>query len=190
MKSPSVLDELESHLRDEVETQLRLGLTELQAFEIAVERIGPIKTLGREFTEEQRLINAALFGCAGLYSLVGCVPVLFKLGSFSDITSTQQISAVTAVVITALSLLSGRFFARIAPVICDKRLRTLAYVAGIFFVGLWLLFFYRLVMTRLEWDMSQLVVAILWAWIPMAVLCGTILGMERAAVARTPKAHV
>jgi uncharacterized membrane protein YidH (DUF202 family) len=49
LKNPNVLDELESHLREEAERQVKLGLAPQDAFETAVERIGQPKTLNDEF---------------------------------------------------------------------------------------------------------------------------------------------
>src|SRR5271169_6343991 len=47
--SAEALDELESHLRDDVEEQVRAGLSAETAFEAAVERIGQANLLRREF---------------------------------------------------------------------------------------------------------------------------------------------
>src|SRR5262245_19541406 len=43
------LDELESHLRDEVRQQTQAGHAEDRAFELAVERLGAPQTLAAEF---------------------------------------------------------------------------------------------------------------------------------------------
>src|SRR6266481_1699859 len=45
------LDELESHLREDIEEQIRAGVTPQQAFEIAVERIGGTQALKAEFAK-------------------------------------------------------------------------------------------------------------------------------------------
>jgi len=49
LKNANVLDELESHLREEAERQVKLGLLPQDAFETAVQRIGEAKTLNHEF---------------------------------------------------------------------------------------------------------------------------------------------
>jgi len=51
VKTPTVLDELESHLRDEVEQQMRSGMEAQEAFEIAVQRIGKPAALQNEFAK-------------------------------------------------------------------------------------------------------------------------------------------
>jgi hypothetical protein len=49
VKSNEVLNELESHLRDEIDQQTRAGLPPQQAFETAIERMGRGQALKREF---------------------------------------------------------------------------------------------------------------------------------------------
>jgi len=54
IKTPDVLDELESHLREDVDQQVRSGLSQQQAFEDAVQRIGQRQALKREFCKVSR----------------------------------------------------------------------------------------------------------------------------------------
>jgi hypothetical protein len=49
IKNPSVVDELESHLREDVERQMQAGFTGEEAFQAAVQRIGQPNSLRREF---------------------------------------------------------------------------------------------------------------------------------------------
>lgn len=51
VKNPNVLDELESHLREDVARQAQSGLGGEQAFEAAVQRIGQAGPLKREFAK-------------------------------------------------------------------------------------------------------------------------------------------
>jgi hypothetical protein len=48
------LDELESHLRDDVQQQIRIGLAPEQAFETAVDRMGGARALKSEFAKISR----------------------------------------------------------------------------------------------------------------------------------------
>lgn len=58
VKSPVPLDELESHLRDDVEEQERSGLSTQQAFEAAVHRMGQAGEIRSEFeTASSSIIN-------------------------------------------------------------------------------------------------------------------------------------
>src|SRR5438046_458845 len=49
VKSREILEELESHLRDDVEAQMKSGMSAQEGFEAAVERIGQPRALQREF---------------------------------------------------------------------------------------------------------------------------------------------
>jgi hypothetical protein len=51
IKSPVPLDELESHLRDEIARQIERGLDEQRAFEVSCARIGCAADLKREFAK-------------------------------------------------------------------------------------------------------------------------------------------
>jgi len=51
IKTPAPMEELESHLRDDIEQQMQAGLSQQQAFAIAVQRIGQIDALKVEFAK-------------------------------------------------------------------------------------------------------------------------------------------
>lgn len=53
IKAPVPLDELENHLREEIERQMRAGTDAQQAFTLAVERIGKGEKLREEFRKVQ-----------------------------------------------------------------------------------------------------------------------------------------
>src|ERR1043166_6911105 len=59
MRRREVLDELETHLRDDVEQQTRAGLAAQEAFARAVDRIGQAGTLRLEFAKIDESIWAA-----------------------------------------------------------------------------------------------------------------------------------
>src|SRR6185436_20064137 len=69
ISSAAVLDELESHLREEVEHLTRSGSETQPAFETAVQRIGPASALKLEFAKtngaSHRLALKPLIGCLG-----------------------------------------------------------------------------------------------------------------------------
>jgi len=182
------LDELESHLRDDVDALLRTGIAEQQAFETAVARIGNVQTLEGEFNREYKIKDAVLLVVMILYFLASGIPVLLKLFSFSDINSAQQRSALAAMTLTGVAFFAGRRLGQILPVV-SKRVLLVIAGAGLTLFLLWQAVFYHYVMTRAEWDVSQLVVAILWAMMP-ASFFSIHLGMEEGALGRTPKTHV
>ena len=197
LKSPVPLDELENHLRDDIAAQTRSGLEAQQAFEAAVERVGQASALKAEFEKagdvkrarELKLIGTILVGTACFYPLLVGVVVLFKTGSFADISFQQQMSASVAVALTALLLVSGHVAHRFLPVISHKRTRLGVIAAGIFLLFGWLGIFYQLVMTRFEFNLSQLGVAVLWALTPWGAILGCIYGLERAALEKAAERH-
>ena len=81
IKTPVPLEELEIHLRDEIERHEEAGLNESQAFHAAVEKIGQAHLLQKEFKKvekDHKIIRAIMLGigwlAAGnilLYGVVG-----------------------------------------------------------------------------------------------------------------------
>lgn len=53
VKTPAVLDELESHLREEIEQQMRVGANEERALANATQKIGPADALKAEFRKNR-----------------------------------------------------------------------------------------------------------------------------------------
>jgi hypothetical protein len=53
IRSPAPLEELEAHLREEIERRMKSGLSEQNAFEISVRRIGRPKILESEFKKNE-----------------------------------------------------------------------------------------------------------------------------------------
>ena len=65
IKSPVPLEELEIHLREEIERHTEAGLNKSQAFQAAVEKIGQAHLLQREFKKVEKshkIIRAIMLG--------------------------------------------------------------------------------------------------------------------------------
>jgi len=73
IKFPVPLDELEIHLREEIERQVRSGLNPQQAFEAAAQQIGEAKAVKSEFNKIERKImtRIAIIGLGIFAILVG-----------------------------------------------------------------------------------------------------------------------
>ncbi len=71
IKTPVPLEELESHLRDDVEQQVRAGLSLQQAFETAIPRIGQAAVLEREFEKVGGLRSTRARAKQALFTLAG-----------------------------------------------------------------------------------------------------------------------
>jgi len=86
IETPKILDELESHLRDDVEEQLRRGISEQEACEGAVQRMGQASPLAGEFAkgqgrnlELQRILKGFL--CIARAGLIMAVTSIVFLGA-------------------------------------------------------------------------------------------------------------
>src|SRR5271170_6644818 len=88
IKTPVPLEELENHLREEIERQMKSELNEQKAFEVAVGRIGQANSLKMEFKKvndvdkaQQRKRAGFIFAAMlGLYSLA--ITCLLSKGDF------------------------------------------------------------------------------------------------------------
>ena len=75
IKSPVPLEELESHLREEIQRQMQLGLDAAKAFEISIQRIGDAQSLTGEFKkiEESFMKRTVKIG-------IGVIGILLGIG--------------------------------------------------------------------------------------------------------------
>ena len=71
IKTPVPLEELEIHLREEIEQQRKSGLSEQESFKISVQRIGQPNMLKSEFKKSERkqmkriiIVSAGVIGVA------------------------------------------------------------------------------------------------------------------------------
>jgi hypothetical protein len=88
INTPVPLEELENHLRDEVEQQMQSGLSAQQAFEIAARRIGEASALKHEFRQvngwgERKQMKRVVAIISALFGMVfGLSLVLPQLGQW------------------------------------------------------------------------------------------------------------
>src|SRR5688500_9697725 len=101
IERPEILDELESHLRSEIDRHLAAGWDPQRAFKTAVQQMGDARTIKSEFEsagdcqppELQKLLWVACIGFAALVSVVssyvfltsesGWAKTVFGLGAVS-----------------------------------------------------------------------------------------------------------
>ena len=74
IKSAEVLDELESHLRDDIERRIRAGADAARVFRVAVAQFGPPKSLKAEFekvqNKERKFMKRGLIISAGVIGIM------------------------------------------------------------------------------------------------------------------------
>src|SRR5262249_16628667 len=144
IKTSTVLDELESHLREDVERQMKSGATAEQAFQEAVERIGQSSLLKAEFAKlggfrearQGKLIGIALCVLDAAFSLMWAPRFL----TIHEMAIGQRILGLGAFAVTFLSVLSWRFSYKYLPVIRNRPFRMAAGVTcslvGVFWLYL------------------------------------------------------
>jgi hypothetical protein len=198
IKSPVPLDELECHLRDEIDEQGKAGLGEADAFRAAVKNLGPAPVLQPEFKKVERkkalgwsrefgdsLDQIMITVCPYLFSVMLLFiggQILFKNGIMGLESFSQQVSCWAALATSLLFVWSGRWVYWLLPVIRTKRMRdAVGYVSGAL-MAIWLVaFFYTVAPWCLDNGFS-FVVVFLWGCItPIAALAGLVFGIETAA---------
>jgi hypothetical protein len=190
IKTPVPLEELEIHLRENIERQIQSGMNDQEAFEVANQQIGKANLLKEEFAKVEAakkarrdkledimllvLTNLILWGMGGM--------ALFKFAGLSQITSRQQMSWLAATAMSSLLIWSGQLSSRILPVIRDKRIRVLISYSAAVTVLLWISVFLDLIAPSLDLTTSQLKLMIPWVcFIPAGALAGLTRGLKITA---------
>ena len=101
VKSPEILSELESHLRDDVEQRMRSGLAAKQAFEVAVRQMGPVEVLSTEFAKvkgrgERLRLTLKVTCCVVFTGIIVLASGAFRVGMILG-TGILLFSALTCV---------------------------------------------------------------------------------------------
>ena len=135
VKTPVPLEELESHLRDEIKRQMQSGLSARQAFGIAVEKIGQAPELKREFKkigapmETQKIIKLAGIICVALAlfcQLLFCSPVVLTFISNHGLRLSLMATVLPLAVLVipvAIIVLSWKYNHKLLPIIRNQLLR-------------------------------------------------------------------
>jgi hypothetical protein len=194
IETPVPLNELESHLREAVEQQMRSGLGEQQAFEIALQRIGPASALKAEFEKVEdprkaRSRKQKIFFCnaaAVFYALIAIHTFFFRHDvSFS---LAERVLGLAAVALTVSLLWSVGYFDRILPVLTNKRVRTgVGLACGVLGI-LYTLIFMNFILPAFDFTAGSVTVVCLLALLPMAIGGIISFGLEEATHRRTATA--
>ena len=197
IKAPVPLEELEAHLREEIERQIRSGTNAQSAFDAAARQIGQAGELKAEFSKQRRLrdilgteiklvskewvlkwMPVTHLGLHTVSLLFIAVMVLFKAQGFAELTSSERASSLAAIALSGLFGYAGYFGYKVFPVIPNDWMRAIicGFVLAPVFLGI--MTFLSRVNVRLE----QLFVDICWViFVPFGALIGLAWGLERAA---------
>ena len=97
IRSRVFLDELESHLREDVQQQMRLGATGDTAFEAALTRLGGVRLLKTELEKEngEKPMKRVLIISAGVIAiLVGMAFVMPAVAQYRDLGGLSGVEVV------------------------------------------------------------------------------------------------
>jgi hypothetical protein len=195
IKTPVPLDELETHLRDEIERQMKSWLSEQEAFENSVLRIGRADALKTEFNKTggaKKRFDPALARVV-LYSAIVAFGWILIMGFHAfwkyEMNLAWRLAGVADMATITLSVLGWRWMNRAFPVIPDKRIRAAIGIVCGCFGAVGMIVFMKFVLPNFEFTEGQLTVVVLWGLTLMAG-CGVILaGLEEAARKRNIMAN-
>ncbi len=185
--APVPLEELEIHLREEIEQQTRSGLSVEKAFESAVQKIGRVYVLKTEFAKvngvkesnkwERRLAVFISLGVIIPLDIYG----LFK----NDISLAWRLLGFADVAAIVSAVLGCRYISKSFPFIPNKRIRTAIGLSFGLFSMIGMIVFMKFVLPNFELTEGQLTVVVLWALTLMAAFSVVLAGLEEAARKQT-----
>jgi hypothetical protein len=184
IKSPVPLDELEIHLREDLERRLEFGLSAQTAFPVAVERIGQGNLLKMEFKKvdgldkPQRRRIVLIYAFIIVFYSFALIYILCK----NDLSFDERLLGFSAVATALLSDYAAlRFAHRFFPIVTSRRHQSaIGLIGGISGMS-WFLAFAYLILPRCNFTPDQLLVAVLWALVPVIVLPTiTFIGLEKS----------
>jgi hypothetical protein len=183
IKSPELLDELENHLRETVEHQMKSGSKESDAFENAVRQMGQAASIKTEFEKACVLPGSAsrIILQAFIYSSMLGYLSLATFGLIKhNMSATERLLGFTALA-TMLLLAIGSFaiFRRCYNNATPLAGRTASIASATLLIG-WFVGFTFIVLPRCEFEITSLVVTLLWGLAPGAIAAGMMLAKEEA----------
>jgi len=191
IQTPVPLEELESHLREEIGRLVESGLDEQNAFRAAVQKMGAGQAIQNEFEKAggaQRgrlwmLYEVFFLVFALLYPiLVGTLAFYVKNGRFSEMTSGQQMSSLGAAATLSFFTLGMRWICGKLPVVYTRRIIKEAILVS---MVIWLLALVALdaegILPLYDYSDGQKGVVSLWASaVPFGILFGWAWGYANA----------
>ena len=189
IKTPVPLEELESHLREEIERQTKAGLSQQNAFTSSIQKLGSAHTVQNEFMKVDTIHSALKQKLMeiGLTLTTILVPLLFggvllKRAGFIDMTVAEQLSCLAALAAFSVLAWCGRLGQRFMPVIQNRRIRDAILFSCFGSLMLWWVVFFMLIVPRHDFTVGEFLVAFTWAFItPTGACIGLHWGIETAA---------
>jgi hypothetical protein len=188
IKNPTPLDELESHLREEVERQTRSGATSEKAFEIAVGRVGDANTLEAEFAKArgnrglaEKLMIAVCILFVSFIVFLSAVTLFFCYPNSGD-----RIVGSAAIICSLVAACYWSWAVPFLPVIQDSGKRNVAALACILAGWGVATFYCQVILPHFAPSVEGLLPAAgFWLMLPVAAGFGLGCGLDRAASGQT-----
>jgi len=189
IQTPVPLEELENHLREEVEQQINSGLDVDKAFAAAVLKVGHAHLVQGEFQKIETARGDRAWKIKQLMVMfgVGIFPVwvggmaLLKAGTFALSSSGERMSSLVAMIVFSLLFWGGWFSRGLLPVIPSKRTRDVIVGVGFGLVMLWWVVFLRVIVPNRDFTIGEFGPLFLWAFCtPAGAITGLALGLESA----------
>lgn len=183
VKTESILDELESHVREDVERSVRSGRDAEKAFAAAVKKIGPASALKKEFKKSaaagalEKLMIAAAALVLAFGAFLSIVTVLFCY-----LNIVERVMGFITIGLTFVTACGWPAFISRLPVIRPRRklqaVQVLCLLAG-FGVGT---FYVQLILPHFQHSADGIIPAIgFFGIFPIAVGLAVAAGLDRAA---------
>ena len=174
IQAPVPLEELESHLREEIKQQMKSGISAQTAFQTAMEKIGQGSLLKSEFKKAGRLDRIQLrkktgYFYAGILAFYSATMtyVMVKNGLS---TGEKLMGLASLATLLICSYLVWQIAPRFFPVITSRRVQSLIGISGGISGAMWFLIFANLILPSFNLTQGQLVVVVLWAMVPTLIL--------------------
>jgi hypothetical protein len=176
------LDELESHLREDVEEQTRSGADAESAFKHAVQRMGAAGRLQEEFrkfeTKRARKLKFDRY-CLGFASIM--ILLIWPLGLLkSEMQLRDRLLGFGAMILSVVFLWSGRYISKILPALSRTQTQIAHLTCGLATFA-WLMIYFYVILPRCNFTMGEVIVATIWAMTPCAMFGGITSGVNEAA---------
>lgn len=171
IESPGVMDELEAHLREEIERQVGDGAEAQAAFEISSKQIGSAKVLKTEFEKTSSFRKgferwAARLVMGGSAAALCCVLAMWTSVLLSrEMSPLYRLAGLGAVMTSVTAIFGGAFFKRFFPVLSERRLRKQVQFACLLPAVIWFLVFSKVILPNLDYehfDVAKIFVMVLW----------------------------
>ncbi len=187
IQSPEPLEELENHLREEIERQMESGLEPQKALLAAMQKIGQVQTLKAEFTKiggakksnrlEQKVVFVLSF-CVFCVMLPLAVYILHKY----DMNWGWRLAGLANIGVVVLAIVGCRQINALLPVIPDPRNRWTIGISASVTGMAGMVIFMNFILPHFSLTEGQLFVLVLWGSTLMTAGGAVLAGLEEAAI--------